>query len=149
MDLGWCPGLFFAFRNMPWRVLVVWYDLKVTTGDPHDLGLCLWSRHPPSGVGEEQHRYWCASCSTVPCLGRVRSPWYDLIVHHWTTCLKSSGLTTFRCLLWWQRKITKNHPKTTKIRIGTMIPTVSCPVITIDHDWNCCCLHHRNDASRS
>jgi len=66
-------------------VLLPCYDLKVNTGDPHDPGLRFWHRHPPPGVGEEQHRHWCASSSTVPCMGGSRSPWYDLIVRNWTT----------------------------------------------------------------
>ena len=38
---GGAQVFFFAFRNMPRMPLMVCYDLKVNTGDPHDPGLCL------------------------------------------------------------------------------------------------------------
>lgn len=54
----------------------MWYDYRVNTGHPHDSQLRLGSQDSPTGVGEEQYRYWHSSSGTCSCLGRSWSPWY-------------------------------------------------------------------------
>lgn len=109
---------------MPW-----WHQF---TGTPHDPRLRLWSQDPQTGLDQKQNRHWCASCSTVPCVGRTGSPWYDLRVNQGNTPWPAPTSSPWTSAPWpWLRHSGAPSELLFCASLATAAPLVRMPMQTI------------------